>query len=343
MTHFRVGSALHNIAIVQLRDGNLDDALDAIEEAVRLRMIAFGQDSTKVADSLVELGIILLSRKEFHDSIEAFNDALEISEAKFGKEDIRIGKILNNIGCIYYEYGDLEASEKIFLETIAMQRKLKTDKSSKDKPGALTAMSTLCNIGYVYIESNQYVKAIEVLEQALAIQIDVLEKGNKFTLNTLDNLGYAYAKDGDYDKAVCQYDELLELQIEQLGRQHIEISETLMKLVWVHIKLYEWEDARLKLEQIKKIQKVNLKRDDKRAVKTDKLLNEVNNQLLKYTSPAEAIAVGLTSSGVRNPFTGRKIDFAFLSPPTEDLKASAGDLRKPHNSSKLSGHKLNCA
>jgi tetratricopeptide (TPR) repeat protein len=339
--HPRVGSALHNIAIVQLRDGSLDDALDAIEEAVRVRKAAFGNDHPKVADSLVEKGIILLSRKEFHDSIETFNDALEICENKFGKNDIRVCKILNNIGCIYFEFGDLDASEKVFLEATDMQRELKDQRGNKDKPGALTSMSTLCNIGYVYIDGSKYDKAIGVLEEAMLIQIDVLDRGNKLILNTLDNLGYAYSMDGDYDKAVCQYDELLEFQIEGLGRHHIEVSETLMKLIWVHIKLYEWEEARTKLERVQKIQAMHLDRRDRKLIKTDNLLCQVNYQLLKYTSPSEAIAVSLTSAGVRNPITGKKIDFSFLSPPTEDMKASVGSLKKPYNSSKMSGHKLN--
>jgi hypothetical protein len=51
---------MHNIAIVQLRDGKLDEALDAIEEAVRIRKLSFGDDSPKLADSLNELGIIRL-------------------------------------------------------------------------------------------------------------------------------------------------------------------------------------------------------------------------------------------------------------------------------------------
>ncbi len=341
LNNHRVAAALHNIAIVQLRDGKLDEALDAIEEAVRIRKLAFGDSSPKLADSLNELGIILLSRKEFHEAIEAFNDALEISEAKFGKQDIRVCKILNNIGCIYYEYGDYSTAEKIFQETIAMQQKLSADKAAdKDKPGALTSMSTLCNAGYVYIDSAQYQKAINSLESALATQMMVLDKGNKLILSTLDNLGYANAQDGDYDKALCHYDHLLSLQTKQVGRSDIEISETLMKMVWVHIKLYEWEEARLKLEKIKKIQVMN-NADDKKFAKTDRLINEVTYQMLKYSSPLEAIAVSLTSAGVRNPFTGKKLDFAFLHPLTDDLTASIGALKKPVNSSKMSGHKLN--
>ncbi len=46
--HSRIGAALHNIAIVHLRTGNLDDAADAIEEAIRVRTLALGEHNSKV-------------------------------------------------------------------------------------------------------------------------------------------------------------------------------------------------------------------------------------------------------------------------------------------------------
>ncbi len=50
-SHHRVGAALHNVAIANLRAGQLDEAVDAIEEAVRIRKITLGKDSPKVAVS----------------------------------------------------------------------------------------------------------------------------------------------------------------------------------------------------------------------------------------------------------------------------------------------------
>jgi hypothetical protein len=47
--HERVGAALHNVAVANLRAGLLDDARDAIEEAVRLRRLTLGDDHPKVA------------------------------------------------------------------------------------------------------------------------------------------------------------------------------------------------------------------------------------------------------------------------------------------------------
>ena len=46
--HKRVGAALHNVAIANLRSGNLDDAMDAIEEAIKIRSRALGRKHSKV-------------------------------------------------------------------------------------------------------------------------------------------------------------------------------------------------------------------------------------------------------------------------------------------------------
>lgn len=49
--HHRVGAALHNVAVANLRAGLLDDARDAIEEAVRIRKLTLGKEDSKVAVS----------------------------------------------------------------------------------------------------------------------------------------------------------------------------------------------------------------------------------------------------------------------------------------------------
>ena len=49
--HPRVGAALHNVAIANLRVSKLDDAMDAIEEAVRIRKQTLGPNDPEVAVS----------------------------------------------------------------------------------------------------------------------------------------------------------------------------------------------------------------------------------------------------------------------------------------------------
>jgi tetratricopeptide (TPR) repeat protein len=203
--------------------------MDAIEEAVRIRKVTLGPDDPKVAvssetfakgyeamdlpqrpiffmqDSLVELGIVLLSMKEYSDSLETFMEALEMREAEADdvvlpeevkETNLKVAKVLNNIGCVNFESKKFEAANDAFVDAIQLQKKTLGEVSSfsftnpATKPGFLTMASTMCNKGYIDLES-------------LAIQKLLLGADNKLVLSTLDNLGYAYAVQGSYDKALA--------------------------------------------------------------------------------------------------------------------------------------------
>ena len=116
--HGRVASALHNLGVVHVRAGNLDDAADALEEAVRIRRDMLREDHPRIANSLTELGIVLLRQGQHEDSLNALNEALVIRERDLkgaerggrpeGDMDaclLQVAGVLNNIGCVYFEFG----------------------------------------------------------------------------------------------------------------------------------------------------------------------------------------------------------------------------------------------
>jgi tetratricopeptide (TPR) repeat protein len=62
--HERVGAALHNVAVANLRAGLLEDARDAIEEAVRIRKLTVGEDHPKVAVSHFKMPVLVITLSE---------------------------------------------------------------------------------------------------------------------------------------------------------------------------------------------------------------------------------------------------------------------------------------
>jgi tetratricopeptide (TPR) repeat protein len=158
--HKRVGAALHNVAIANLRSGNLDDAMDAIEEAIKIRSRALGRKHSKVTDSLVEYGIILLSMEEYDDALKVFEGALSmrkneklVNQGDANERKLRIAKIWNNIGCVHFEKGDFTKAREAFDEAINIFCKvygLWTKlfyKLNVTDTGYLAMASTLCNKG----------------------------------------------------------------------------------------------------------------------------------------------------------------------------------------------------
>jgi hypothetical protein len=49
---------LHNVGIANLRAGKLVDAMDAIEEAIRIRKASLGQDDTSVTVSFTIVNVL---------------------------------------------------------------------------------------------------------------------------------------------------------------------------------------------------------------------------------------------------------------------------------------------
>ena len=185
-SHRRVGSALHNVGIVNIRADNLEDAIDALEEAIRIRKDVHGPDHPKVADSLLELGIALLSQKDYEDALEIFNDALEIrendlvEEARHGSNEDRIhcvlqvAKALNNIACVYFEYGSLSKALKTLEDVLEMQKEAIDELTERDpdyKQAKLSLATTYCNIGYVHADNADWDNAIEFLDRAYAVRL----------------------------------------------------------------------------------------------------------------------------------------------------------------------------
>ena len=58
-THERVGTALHNVGVVHLRSGNLNEALDVIKEAIKIRRKKLGKFHSKVSVSLRLIGMFM--------------------------------------------------------------------------------------------------------------------------------------------------------------------------------------------------------------------------------------------------------------------------------------------
>lgn len=338
--HERVGAALHNVAIANLRAGSLDDAMDAIEEAIKIRSRSLGRSHPRVADSLVELGIILLSMDEHEDALKVFERALKLrreeKEDVFAEEDmdeckLKIAKVLNNIGCVNFEKGDLKGAEMAFDEAVSLQRSVfknwitlvcGVDASS---PGILTMASTMCNKAYVEIERHRFIPAIELFLESLKIQRSVLGDDNKLVQSSLDNLGYAYAMLGKHEKALTVFTEVWNA-VKDSQDFPDEKAATVRKVIICHARLEQWHKAFPLLEILEDLQlDISAAQQDQNA--TRQLMGEVNYQILKLPSLSDA--------------TNRALGCAVcMGTPEEDVNLDAWIIEKPENTSKMSGHRV---
>lgn len=335
-----MGAALHNVAIANLRAGSLDDAMDAIEEAIKIRSRALGRSHPRVADSLVELGIILLSMDEHEDAVKVFERALKLrreeredvlSEEDLDESKLKIAKVLNNIGCVNFEKGDLKAAESAFDEAVSLQRSVfKTLFTmvcgvDANSPGILTMASTMCNKAYVEIERDHFQSAIDLFLESLKIQRSVLGDDNKLVQSSLDNLGYAYAMTGKYDKALLVFTEVWNA-VKDSHDFPDEKAATVRKVIICHARLEQWHKAFPLLEILEDLQQdISATQDDQYI--TRQLMGDVNYQIMKLPSLGDA-----TNRALGCPVC--------IGAPEEDVNLDAWIIEKPENTSKMSGHRV---
>ena len=355
-SHRRVASALHNVGVVNIRDNNLDDAIDALEEAIRIRKDVHGTDHPKVADSLLELGIALLSQKEHEEALEIFNDALDIREADLDQEArhgsngdrircaLQVARVLNNIGCVYFEYGSLSKALKTFQEDVLQLQKYAIDEISQNDPeykqAKLALATTYCNIGYVHTDNSDYDDAIAFLDKAYAIQTKHLPEGSEISLSTLENLAYANYKEKNLDIALEMYQDILLDQIELYGRYDISCAQTLHNKACIQIRQCKYQEALDQLNAAEAIQLDILGAKSRRLRKTRVMISEVEDEMSKLPAVTEIFNRAMTRGGMTYPFTNTLLcqcDDGELS-----KLASFGNfqLLKPDSSSKMSGHKI---
>jgi len=335
----RVGTALHNVGIANLRASKLEDARDAIEEAVRIRKRTLGAEDHMVADSLVELGIILLSLKQYEDSLLVFFEALAIRKAEtkdlvlpedIEESQLKLAKVLNNIGCVNYEMGKFQEGKEHFEKSIRLQKNALgelnvfsfTDPTKR--PGFLTLASTMCNKGYIELEKNEFWQAIKTFCASLEIQRSLLGSDNKLVLSTLDNLAYSYLCQSSFDAALTTYEELLFNQEYSYSESSLDCAKTLRSVAYVQLIQANFEGALKTLCRLEDIQREELNPDSKHLYETRRLMGETNYQVMKHPG------------------------FGCFSCDGTDGADGAVDLskwkpKKPINGSKMSGHRISYA
>ena len=171
--HEDVGAALHNVGIAELRMGENYKALQAFEEAVRVRKGSLGRDHPQVAVSLVKVGITLMLLKRLEDSLWIFREALTVRKHCLGPLHPSTARIYNNIGCVHVEFNESKEAKRAFEAALDIQRNaLVSDPNSG--PILFGAATTLQNLAYLYRKNQMYEKEAFVLRESLEVSLCTL-------------------------------------------------------------------------------------------------------------------------------------------------------------------------
>lgn len=167
-TYFSIGQ-------VYLEESNYTKALATFHQS--LQLFESTKDKNGIIKVLLSMGSLYTGLGKNKEALDTYNRALKISkEASNFKQDI----ILRGIGTVYYNYGDTKKS-LAYLEKSLSLIKLKKDANLESR--------LLSDIALVYLETEDYKKAIDYSQASLKTAPSILSKK--------DNTSFSYGVIGD--------------------------------------------------------------------------------------------------------------------------------------------------
>lgn len=162
------------------------------------------------------------------------------SKTDYDKE--KYNALLYDYARFLYDCGMYYDAEKVYLRQIALAEEL----YGKEHTNTAEAYN---NIGVVYKNQGDYLKALEYHKKALEIDEKVLGTDHPGTATDYNNIGVAYDEKGDYPEALEYLKKSLELREKVLGTEHPDTAITYNNIGSVYSILRDYSKA---LEYLKK-------------------------------------------------------------------------------------------
>jgi class 3 adenylate cyclase/tetratricopeptide (TPR) repeat protein len=190
--------------------GDYEPALDWLARAKQARKTL--EDTTGLAQVLIETGMVLWCKAEYAQVREPLNEGLALARAAGDKQST--AQALNNLGNVVSDQGDDAAARALYEESLALRREM------GDKRGIAASLN---NLGNVVADQGDNAAARALYEESLALK---REMGDKWGIaGSLSNLGNMALAQGDYPQARMLYEESL-----ALGREMGDKGGTAMSL-----------------------------------------------------------------------------------------------------------------
>ena len=226
--HPEVAETLHNLGLVYLERGDLENAEKHNQESLAMKKFLYGESHPDVANTLNELGLVYKDQGNLEKAEQHFLESLEMKKPFFGESHPDVAGILQNLGVLYHCRGDLEKAEQHHRESLAMKKIL----HGKSHP---EVADTLHNLGLVYKDQGDLEKAEQHFLESLAMKKAFFGESHPDVAVILSSLGSVCCERGDLEKAEKHYLESLSMHNIFYGESHPDVAGTLNDLGLVYL------------------------------------------------------------------------------------------------------------
>jgi|FLOH01.1.fsa_nt_gi eukaryotic-like serine/threonine-protein kinase len=180
--HEEVASAWNTLGLVHHTMGEFDQAETEYLHALELRELLHGAYGKELASTLNNLGALALDAQRNEEAIAFFQRARDIQTRLYQhQEHPDLATTLNNLGMAYQTSGRLDEAEKLFLESLAMRRRI----LPADHPHLAGSLN---NLGLIEEQRGRLQEAALLFREALALASAKAPQGHPLLQRIRENL-----------------------------------------------------------------------------------------------------------------------------------------------------------
>ena len=150
VNHPAVASALHNIGILVLEDGQFSESLNCFQESLRVRKYVLGPDHYEVASSLRHIGKLFHDRGDFLLATNLYSEALSILRKSPVDDTQNLVEVLLGLGQTQQLRGLLDEALQSYNEAVTLLRGNRKENRYNCPNKAIIQVLTV--MGNIYID-----------------------------------------------------------------------------------------------------------------------------------------------------------------------------------------------
>jgi len=233
---------LSTLGHVQLRQGDMDEALESLEEMFEIRRRELGPGHPLTGAAHQGLGTVLGSLGHYTQALEHLEAARYICEPTFGRNSREMAIIHYTLGEVLFRLERFGRSLEHHEEALQIRRSLYG-------PDHVEIASSLNALGLTYLEFERFEEAEFFLEASLAMLHRTLGEDHPQLFNNLLNLGRLRRKQGRLDEAPSYYESAWKVAKKNHGEEDVRVAQALVGLGKSHLDARRIQEAIEYLQQ----------------------------------------------------------------------------------------------
>jgi len=241
-TEMAVAEAASREFAAKQEAGDVDCALDTIEQRIATVECHLGSEHPEVADGLVQLAKCYLQQGQLSTAESLLLEAQDKHSQAFGEIHPTLARDLKELARLQFRKGDFKAAEPLLREALDISRHARGDVHPE------TAMY-LYDLALVLMGQGDHAAAEPLFRKALILHRQLLGEEHPKVAHNLNALGVLLKRKGDLEAAESLYRETLAMRSKFLPADHLDIAWSLSNLAGLLCDKGDYAEAEPVLQQ----------------------------------------------------------------------------------------------